>query len=58
MRAEVLKLKGVMAVTYDAEADVFTVRCESVLASLEAIFTAVFAAGKMMGREYFPELIK
>ncbi len=58
MRAELLKLKGMLAVTYDAGADAFAVRFESVLVSLEEIFAAVFAAGKMMGREYLPELIR
>ncbi len=57
MRAELLKLKGMLAVTYDAGTDVFAVHFESVLVSLEAIFAAVFTAGKMMGREYLPELI-
>ncbi len=57
VRAELLKLKGITAVAYHAEADYFTVRYESVLLNLETIFASVFAAGKQMGREYFPELI-
>ncbi len=57
MRAELLKLRGVLAVTYHAEADFFSVRYESVLVNLETVFAAVFAAGKQMGREYFPEVI-
>ncbi len=58
VRAELLKLKGMLAVAYHADADFFTVRYESVLVNLETIFTTVFAAGKQMGREYFPEIIE
>ena len=57
VRAELLKVKGVLAVTYHPDQDLFSVRFESVLVSLETIFAAVFAAGKMMGREYFPEVL-
>jgi hypothetical protein len=35
----------------------FSVSFESVLVSLETIFAAIFAAGKQMGKEYFPEVI-
>lgn len=58
MRAELLKLQGLLAVTYDADEDYFSVRFESVLVNLETIFAAVFAAGKQLGREYFPEVIR
>jgi copper chaperone CopZ len=57
VRVELLKVKGVLAVTYHPNHEVFAVRFESVLVSLETIFAAVFAAGKMMGQEYFPEVI-
>jgi hypothetical protein len=57
VRAELLKLTGVLVVTYHPEQDVFTVRFESVLVKLETIFTAVFAAGKKMGQEYLPEVV-
>ena len=57
VRVELLKVKGVLAVTYHPNQEVFAVRFESVLVSLETIFAAVFAAGKMMGREYFPEVL-
>ncbi len=43
--------------TYQADRDLFAVRFEAVLVSLEAIFAGVFAAGKKMGREYFPEVV-
>ncbi len=55
--AALLKLAGVLAVTYHPEKDVFTVRFESVLVEMETIFAAVFAAGKQMGQEYFPEVV-
>jgi len=48
-------MKGVLAVYYHPDQDLFTVRFESVLVNLETIFAAVFAAGKKMGKDYFPE---
>ena len=42
---------------YHPEPDLFSVRFESVLVSLETIFAAVFAAGKKMGQEYLPEIV-
>jgi copper chaperone CopZ len=57
VRVELLKVKGVLAVTYHPDQDLFSVRFESVLVSLETIFAAVFTAGKMMGKEYFPEIV-
>ncbi|MEW6388753.1 MAG: hypothetical protein AB1491_14675 [Thermodesulfobacteriota bacterium] len=57
MRAELLKLTGVLEVTYLPDQDLFTVRFESVLANLETIFATVFATGKKMGREYLPEVV-
>jgi len=58
VRAELLKVKGMLAVTYRPEQDFFSVRYESVLVNLETIFATVSAAGKQMGREYFPEVIR
>ena len=43
--------------TYHPDQDFFSVQFESVMVSLETIFAAVFAAGKKMGQEYFPEVI-
>jgi hypothetical protein len=57
VRAELLKVTGVLAVTYDPDQDLFSVQFESVLVSLETIFAAVFAAGKKMGQEYLPEIV-
>ncbi len=56
MRVELLRLPGVLEVSYKAEQDLFVLVYESVLVSLEAIFAAVFIAGKKMGQEYFPEV--
>jgi hypothetical protein len=58
VRAELLRLQGVLAVSYDQEKDYFSVQFESVLVSLETIFAAVFAAGRNMGRDYLPELVR
>jgi hypothetical protein len=52
-----LHLPGVMAASYDQEQDYFSVSFESVMISVEAIFAAVFQAGRQMGREYLPEII-
>ena len=57
VRAELLKVQGVLAATYHPDQDWFSVRFDSVLVSLETIFAAVFAAGKMMGKEYLPEVV-
>jgi len=58
VRAELLHLPGVLAVSYQKEQDLFSVQFESVVVSLETIFAAVFKAGKNMGREYLPELMR
>jgi hypothetical protein len=57
VRAELLQVKGVLGVIYHLDQDFFSVQFESVMVSLEIIFAAVFAAGKKMGQEYFPEVI-
>jgi hypothetical protein len=57
VRAELLKVTGVLGVTYHPEQDLFSVHFESVLVSLETIFAAVFTAGKQMGQEYLPEIV-
>ncbi len=57
MRAELLNLTGLLEVQYHAGQDFFSVRFESVLVNLAAIFAAVVAAGKKMGRDYLPEVI-
>jgi len=55
VRAELLQVTGVLGVTYHPDQDFFSVQFESVLVRLETVFAAVFAAGKKMGQEYFPE---
>jgi copper chaperone CopZ len=57
VRAELLKIKGVLGVTYQPDQDLFSVSFESVLVEPETIFAAVFTAGKLMGKEYFPEIV-
>jgi copper chaperone CopZ len=53
-----LNIQGVTEVKYDPHQDYFTVRFESVLISIETIFATVVKAGKLLGREYVPEVIK
>jgi copper chaperone CopZ len=57
VRAELLKLPGVLEVTYHPDQDRFAVRYESVLVSLETIFAAIANAGRMLGKEYFPQVV-
>lgn len=57
VRAALLQVKGVLEVTYHQDQDYFQVLFESVLANPEAIFAAVYHAGRQMGREYLPEVI-
>jgi|WetSurMetagenome_2_1015567.scaffolds.fasta_scaffold250931_1 copper chaperone CopZ len=57
VRAELLKVPGVLEVTYHPDQDRFTVRFESVLVGLETIFTTVSRTGAMMGQEYVPEVM-
>ncbi|MEJ2672209.1 MAG: hypothetical protein P8168_08420 [Deltaproteobacteria bacterium] len=57
VRAELLKVSGVLDVTYHPEADRFMVRFESVLVGLETIFAAIATAGRMMGKQYLPQLV-
>ena len=57
VRAELLKLPGVLEVAYHPDQDRFGVRFESVLVSLETIFVTIANAGRMMGKEYFPEIV-
>lgn len=58
VRAELLKVTGVLEVTYHPDQDLFSVSFESVLVSLETIFAAVFVAGKKLGQEYLPEVVR
>jgi hypothetical protein len=51
VRAELLRIAGILAVTYHPDQDQFTVRLESVLVNLETIFAAVITVGKKMGQE-------
>ena len=57
VRAELLKVPGVLDVTYYPDQDWFAVGFESVLVSLETIFATIFDAGKMMGKEYWPHVV-
>jgi hypothetical protein len=57
VRAELLKLTGVLAVTYHPGQDRFAVRFESVLVGLEKIMATVSLAGAMLGQAYVPEIV-
>jgi hypothetical protein len=54
VRVELLKVTGVLGVTYHPAQDRFAVRFESVLANQETILATIAAAGKMMAKIYRP----
>jgi copper chaperone CopZ len=58
VRAELLRLPGVMSVSYNQEQDYFSVSFESIMVEVAAIFAAVYNAGRQMGQEYLPALIQ
>lgn len=57
VRAELLRLPGVLEVTYLPDQDRFAVRYESVLVELPAILASVSRAGVMMMKTYVPEVV-
>jgi len=57
VRAELLKVTGVLEITYHPVEDWFAVRFESVLAGLETILATVSLAGAKMGKEYTAEVV-
>jgi copper chaperone CopZ len=57
VRVEIAGLPGVVRVEYQAEGEAFSVQFDPGKASLEAIFAAVYAAGKKMGQDYLPQLL-
>jgi hypothetical protein len=57
VRIELLKLTGVLVVTYHPGQDRFAVRFESVLVGLEKIMATVSLAGARLGKVYVPEMV-
>jgi copper chaperone CopZ len=57
VRAAITALRGIAAVAYDAQKDLFTVRFDSQQTRLEDIFAAVYLAGRQAGQEYLPQLV-
>ena len=57
MCAAITALRGVVAVTYDAREDLFTVRFDSQQTGLEDIFAAVYLSGRQAGQDYLPHLV-
>jgi hypothetical protein len=55
--AAINALQGIAAVTYDAQADLFTVRFDSQQTGLEDIFAAVYLAGRQTGQDYLPQSV-
>jgi len=48
---------GVTRAEYLPEEDRFIMEFDPEQISLEAVFSAIYTAGKKMGRDYFPELV-
>ncbi|MFZ5450035.1 MAG: hypothetical protein ACOZFS_15505 [Thermodesulfobacteriota bacterium] len=57
MSAAITPLKGIAAVAYDAQEDLFTVSFDPNQTRIENIFAAVYAAGRQEGREYLPRVV-
>jgi copper chaperone CopZ len=51
------EVPGVRIAQYDPESELFSVYYDQERLGLEAIFAAVFRAGKKMGKEYLPEVV-
>jgi len=52
--AAVTALPGIVAMTYDAQEDLFTVSFDAGRTRIEDIFAAGYVAGRQAGREYLP----
>jgi hypothetical protein len=46
-----------MAVDYDPQEDLFTVRFDSQQARLEDIYAAIYLAGRQAGQDYLPQVV-
>lgn len=57
MRAAISALSGIVAVDYDPQQDLFTVRFDSQQARLEDIFAAIYLAGRQSGQDYLPQVV-
>jgi copper chaperone CopZ len=55
--AAIAALPGIAAVAYDAKEDLFAVSFDPAQTSIEAIFAAVYVAGKQEGQEYLPRVV-
>jgi hypothetical protein len=55
--AAINALRGILEVAYDAQQDLFTVRFDSQQTGVEAIFAAVYLAGRQAGQAYLPEAV-
>jgi hypothetical protein len=57
VRAAIIALRGIVAIDYDAQEDLFTVRFDCQQARLEDIFAAVYLAGRQSGQDYLPQVV-
>ncbi len=57
MSAAITALPGIAAVAYKAQEDLFAVSFDPAQTRLEAIFAAVYVAGRQEGREYLPRVV-
>jgi hypothetical protein len=56
--AELMAIKGIKAVEYLAEQEIFVITYESGRAKIADMFAAIWMAGKNQGREFMPEKVE
>lgn len=55
--AEIKRIPGIARVEFDQETRLFRVEFHQRFVNQEDIFTAVWQAGKEMGKEYLPQIV-
>jgi hypothetical protein len=55
--AEIRNIPGIIRVEFDQETRLFRVEFHRRFVTPEAIFAAVWQAGKKMGKEYLPQIV-
>jgi hypothetical protein len=57
VRAAITALRGILELAYDDQEDLFTVRFDAQQTGVEAIFAAVYVAGRQAGQDYLPQAV-
>jgi hypothetical protein len=56
--AELMAIKGIKAVEYLAEQEIFVISYESGSAKVADMFAAIWMAGRKQGQEFMPEKVE